>query len=193
MKIYTRSGDKGETGLFGGQRVSKADLRVEAYGCVDELNATIGFAVSSINDPEISDRLMQVQGRLFNIGADLATPQAGPSQHTESRVRRVQDAWIGELEDAIDQAEGELVPLNSFILPGGTPGTAALHMARTVCRRAERRVTALSQREEINPNVLIYLNRLSDLLFVLARLANQRAGGREIPWRSAPGADMAGS
>lgn len=182
MKTYTRSGDEGRTSLFGGQRVSKADPRVGAYGIVDELNATIGLAESLVDDPGISEQLRQLQSRLFDIGADLATPQAGTSERAQTHVPRVDGARITELEEAIDAAESELEPLSTFILPGGTPGAAALHMARTVCRRAERQVVALSQQEEINPAVLIYLNRLSDLLFVLARLVNRRGGQEELPW-----------
>lgn len=190
MKTYTRSGDEGETSLFGGQRVSKADIRVSAIGTVDELNATIGLAESLVGEPEISEQLRQLQSRLFDLGADLATPQAGTLEHTQAHVPRVHDAWVIELEEAIDAAEGGLDPLSSFILPGGTPGAAALHMARTVCRRAERQVVALSQQEEINPAVLIFLNRLSDLLFVLARLVNQQGGQAEILWTSATHGDV---
>lgn len=185
MKIYTRSGDEGRTSLFGGQRVSKAELRIEAYGSVDELNATIGFAESFVEDSEISAQLKHIQNRLFDVGADLATPQAGGSERTEVHVQRTREAWVGELEDAIDQAQAELEPLANFILPGGIPGAATLHMARTVCRRAERRVVALAQEEDLNPTVVSFLNRLSDLLFVLARLVNQRAGKRESIWKSA--------
>ncbi len=185
MKVYTHSGDEGETSLFGGRRVSKADLRVDAYGTVDELNAMIGLAESLVADPEVSEQLRQVQSRLFDIGADLATPHAGTSERTQGHVPRVQDGWVKDLEEAIDAAQSELNRLTTFILPGGAPGSAALHVARTVCRRAERRVAALSQQEEINPTVLIYLNRLSDLLFMLARLVNRRAGDEETPWTSA--------
>ena len=189
MKIYTRFGDQGKTSLFGGQRVSKADVRVEAYGSVDELNAAIGLAEPFIEDAEISGWLRQIQSRLFDVGADLATPQADTLEHTQAHVQRVQEAWIEELENVINVAESNLGPLTSFVLPGGTPGAAALHVARTVCRRAERRVVALSQQDEINPAVLMYLNRLSDLLFVLARLVNQQAGQQEIRWSSARNAD----
>lgn len=197
MKIYTRSGDRGQTHLLGGQPVSKADLRVEAYGSVDELNAAIGLAEPFIDDPGVVERLRQIQSQLFHVGADLATPQAcpersrrsGASERTEAYVQQVPDAWVKGVEEAIDQAERELAPLRNFILPGGTPGAAALHVARTVCRRAERRVAALAEHEDINPTVLIYLNRLSDLLFVLARLVNQRAGEQEIPWRRARRSD----
>lgn len=184
MKIYTSSGDQGQTSLFGGQRVSKANLRVEAYGSVDELNASIGFAESLIDDPEIVTQLRKIQNRLFDIGADLATPLAGTPERAEAHLQRAQELWAKELEEIIDWAERELDPLTSFILPGGRPGAAALHVARTVCRRAERRVVALGEEEEINPTVLIYLNRLSDLLFVLARLANKRAGQQEALWKS---------
>ncbi len=182
MKIYTRSGDEGQTSLFGGQRVSKADLRVEAYGTVDELNAAIGLAESLIDDVEIGSQLQQIQSRLFDLGADLATPTDGSSERTGAHVRRADAAWAEGLEAAIDAAEGELQALNRFILPGGTPGAAALHVARTVCRRAERRVVVLSQQEDVNSAVLAYLNRLADLLFVLARLTNQRAGQPEAVW-----------
>ncbi len=184
MKIYTRSGDQGQTSLFGGQRVSKANPRVEAYGAVDELNAAIGLAESLIDDSGISSQLQAVQSRLFDLGSDLATPPDGGSERTASHVQRVQEGWANDLEDAIDQAESEIEALNNFILPGGTPGAATLHMARTVCRRAERRGVALSQEEDVTPAVLIYLNRLADLLFVLARLTNQRAGIAETPWTS---------
>jgi cob(I)alamin adenosyltransferase len=194
VKIYTRTGDHGQTSLFGGQRVSKADLRVEAYGSVDELNATIGLAEALIDDPGINTLLVQIQSRLFDLGADLATPEAGTSERTTAYVQRVPEAWAKVLENAIDQAESELEPLSSFILPGGTPGASALHVARTVCRRAERRVVALMQQEEqVNPAILTYLNRLSDLLFVLARLANQRAGRPETPWKSARSSGDAGA
>lgn len=188
MKIYTRSGDDGETSLFGGRRVPKSDLRIEAYGCVDELNATIGLArallAEAVPSDELDRQLARVQDRLFNVGADLATPHHAASQRTQSHLQRVEESWVGELEGAIDAVEGRLEPLNSFILPGGTVGAAVLHVARTVCRRAERRVVTLSEREEINPVVVVYLNRLSDLLFVLARLANREAGVADTAWRS---------
>ncbi len=130
MKIYTRSGDRGQTHLFGGQPVSKADLRVEALGSVDELNAAMGLAGLFIDDPDVVEGLRRIQSQLLGVGADLATPPAGGSQRTEAHVQRVPDAWVRELEEAIDQAESELAPLRSFILPGGTPGAAVLHVAR---------------------------------------------------------------
>lgn len=185
MKIYTRSGDRGWTSLFGGQRVSKANLRVEAYGSVDELNAALGFAESFIDDPEISEQLRQIQSRLFDVGADLATPQLEELDRSKTHIQPVQDAWVDELEAAIDRAQGELEPLKGFILPGGRSGAAALHLARTVCRRAERRVVALAQEgSDVNPAIIKGLNRLSDLLFVMARLVNRRVGERETPWKN---------
>jgi cob(I)alamin adenosyltransferase len=193
MKIYTRSGDQGETGLFGGRRVSKANARIEAYGCVDELNATLGLARALLDegssDEQLDAQLARVQHQLFNVGADLATPQGDASEQAQMHIRRVQASWVGELEEAIDAAERRLEPLRNFILPGGAPGTAALHLARTVCRRAERRVVALSEKEEINPAVVVYLNRLSDLLFVLARLANQQMGVADLAWQPGGGSE----
>lgn len=185
MKIYTRSGDQGQTSLFGGQRVSKANLRVEAYGTVDELNAHIGYAGALIEDSDVEALLARVQGRLFDIGADLATPQSSDTEKPSTHVQRVREAWSDEVEAAIDRIQSELAPLNTFILPGGVPAGAALHVARTVCRRAERRVVALGEEEDVNPALVVYLNRLADLLFVLARLVNQRAGIEDAPWKSA--------
>jgi cob(I)alamin adenosyltransferase len=183
VRIYTRTGDAGDTGLFGGGRVPKSHPRVEAYGDVDELNAAIGFARSIEKMPRIDEVLVPVQRDLFAIGALLATPDREKMrQHLEKA--RVDDERITQLEHAIDDGDRELDPLRSFIVPGGTPKAAALHVARTVCRRAERRVVALSdsETEEIPGVVVIYLNRLSDLLFTLARVANQRAGAGEVTW-----------
>jgi cob(I)alamin adenosyltransferase len=182
MKIYTRTGDRGDTGLFGGGRVSKNHPRVEAYGEVDELNATIGFARSVEAMPRVDEVLVPIQRDLFSIGALLATPDREKMrQHLEKA--RIDDQRIGELERAIDDGDRELEPLRAFVMPGGTPKSAALHLARTVCRRAERRVVALADSEsDIPPLVVIYLNRLSDLLFTLARVANRRAGVGEVTW-----------
>lgn len=183
MKIYTRTGDRGDTGLFGGGRVPKHHPRVEAYGDVDELNASIGVARSIEPMPRIDEVLVPIQRDLFAIGALLATPdQAKMRQHLEKA--RVDDGRIAELEGAIDDGDRELEPLRSFILPGGSPKAAALHVARTVCRRAERRVVALQDASdaEIPQLVIIYLNRLSDLLFTLARVANRRSGAGEVTW-----------
>lgn len=181
MKIYTRTGDEGETGLFGGGRVSKTHPRVEAYGDVDELNATIGMARSIEALPRIDEVLVPLQRDLFALGALLATPDLEKMQRHLEKAQ-IDDRRIGELERAIDEGDRELEPLRSFIIPGGTPKAAALHVARTVCRRAERRVIALMPDEEIPQVVVIYLNRLSDLLFTLARVANLRAGAGEVTW-----------
>ena len=183
MRIYTRTGDAGDTGLFGGGRVPKNHPRVEAYGDVDELNAAIGFARSIEQMSRIDEVLVPIQRDLFAIGALLATPDREKMrQHLEKA--RVDEERIGQLERAIDDGDRELEPLRSFIVPGGTPKAAALHLARTVCRRAERRVVSLTDSgiEEIPQVVVIYLNRLSDLLFTLARVANRRAGAGEVTW-----------
>ena len=181
MRIYTRTGDKGDTGLFGGGRVGKDDPRVEAYGEVDELNAALGLARSIELMPRIDEVLVPLQRDLFSLGALLATPDLDRMrQHLDKA--RIDDERIAQLERAIDAGESELEPLRAFILPGGTPKAAALHVARTICRRAERRVVALRRDTEIPELVVIYLNRLSDLLFVLARVANRRAGAGEVTW-----------
>jgi len=171
MKIYTRTGDRGETSLFGGSRVPKNDPRIEAYGTVDELNSFLGVARATELPQSIDDVLHQVQSDLFEIGAHLASPGT-------SRFPGVQEKRIEELEQAIDAMESELAPLTSFILPGGAPAAAQLHVARSVCRRAERCVVALS-----DDSTLRYLNRLSDYLFVAARFANLRAGRSDVPWK----------
>ena len=181
MKIYTKTGDHGETGLFGGGRVPKDALRIEAYGTVDELNAFLGLAVHHCISSDLTARLERVQGELFQLGADLATPMEAKTDY----ITRLDEAPIQRLEAEIDEWETLLPPLTSFILPGGSEPGAVLHIARTVCRRAERRVAALSRTESVNPQVLVYLNRLSDWLFVLARLVNHRQNTAETPWRSA--------
>ncbi len=181
LKIYTKTGDEGTTGLFGGGRVSKDDPRVEAYGDVDELNAAIGLARAVEPMPRIDDVLGPLQRDLFSIGALLATPNVA-KMHEQLAKARIDDARLAELEQAIDSGEAELEPLRAFILPGGTAKSAALHVARTVCRRAERRVIHLRREVEFPPLVIAYLNRLSDLLFVLARVANHRAGTAEPTW-----------
>jgi cob(I)alamin adenosyltransferase len=181
MKIYTKTGDAGDTGLFGGGRVPKDDPRVEAYGDVDELNAFLGVVRAAELMPRIDEVIVPIQRDLFSIGALLATPDREKMQQHLTKAR-ISDERIAELEHAIDACDRELEPLKAFILPGGTPKAAALQVARTVCRRAERRVIRLQREVEIPPIVVIYLNRLSDLLFTLARLANARAGMGEVTW-----------
>src|SRR6476661_7237003 len=181
LRIYTRTGDEGETGLFGGGRVEKHHPRVEAYGDVDELNASLGLARSIEMMPRIDEVLVPVQRDLFAIGALLATPDREKMQQQLAKARIDEDR-IAQLEHAIDAGESELEPLRSFIIPGGTPKAAALHVARTVCRRAERRVVSLAREIDLPALVVVYLNRLSDLLFMLARVANRRAGAGEVTW-----------
>jgi cob(I)alamin adenosyltransferase len=182
VKIYTRTGDGGDTGLFGGGRVSKDHPRVEAYGQVDELNAAIGLALSLDPAAFARDLLVAVQSDLFTIGAELATPEPAKLEKVLKGRGTIGDASIAALEGAIDQHEATLSPLKNFILPGGHPKAAALHLARTVCRRAERAVVTLRAGEQISASVQVYLNRLSDLLFVLARAANAAAKVPDITW-----------
>lgn len=179
-RIYTRTGDDGETGLFGGGRVRKSHRRVTAYGTVDELNAAVGAAVAKLDGGSVADRLTLIQGDLFNLGAHLATPADARSRN---HLPQLPEDRVAELEAWIDEADAGLEPLKSFILPGGSEAGAALHLARTVCRRAERAVVALAGEEVTDPFITVYLNRLSDLLFVWARLVNHRAGVPETPWR----------
>ena len=179
MKIYTKTGDRGDTSLFGGQRVPKDALRIEAYGTVDELNSVIGLARADKPHPEIDALLEEIQNGLFDLGADLATPRSVE----KSRVKRIEGKDVQRVEKMIDLLEDTVKPLRSFILPGGSPVAARLHFARTVCRRAERIIVRLSRNEDIGENVIIYLNRLSDFLFVAARAANQRAQVAEVRWR----------
>ena len=180
MKIYTKTGDAGETGLYGGTRLAKDSIRVEAYGTIDELNACIGFVGAQIQDGEICAALHRIQNELFELGADLATPDA----HRKADSLRITSDLTDGLEREIDRFQAELPPLTHFILPGGSIGGSALHLARTICRRAERCVVSLAKAETVNPEILRYLNRLSDLLFVLARLVNYRLGEPEPFWQS---------
>jgi cob(I)alamin adenosyltransferase len=181
MKIYTKTGDSGDTGLFGGMRVPKSDPRVEAYGEVDELNAALGLARASELMPRIDEVLVPIQRDLFAIGALLATPDREKMKAHLDKAR-IDEGRIAELERAIDDGDRELETLKAFIIPGGTAKAAALHVARTICRRAERRVVALRATVEVPDLVVIYLNRLSDLLFTLARVANRRTGTGEVTW-----------
>ncbi|TVP43743.1 MAG: cob(I)yrinic acid a,c-diamide adenosyltransferase [Gemmatimonadales bacterium] len=188
MKIYTRTGDQGETALFGGGRVPKCHPRVEAYGTVDELNAQLGRSVVAVADPEVRNRLRLVQHDLFALGAILASPpdEAGVRN---PNVPSLPEHRIGQMEDWMDEADRELAPLRNFILPGGTPGAAELHVGRTVCRRAERGVVELAPEEPASDLLIRYLNRLSDLLFTLARLENRRAGHEDVVWNKNPDAE----
>lgn len=189
LKIYTKTGDRGETGLFGGQRVPKDHARVEAYGDVDELNCVLGIAIARLQadgETSIADGLGAVQSDLFTVGANLATPAVEDGGRASSHIPALPAGRVEELERWIDAAEGELEPLKSFVLPGGTDAAAYLHLARTVCRRAERRVVALSHQAHVGAEWITYLNRLSDLLFTLARLANRRAAVDDVPWMPNP-------
>ena len=181
MKIYTRTGDGGDTGLFGGARVPKHHLRVEAYGVVDELNAELGRTLVSVSDAWVAECLRVVQADLFAIGAELATPPPAEGRR-RPETPGVPGVRIDQFEAWIDEASDALEPLRHFILPGGAPGSAALHVARVVCRRAERATTRLAESEPVDEGVLIYLNRLSDLLFALARLENHRSGVDDVVW-----------
>lgn len=178
MKIYTKTGDDGSTGLFGGGRVPKSDARIECYGTIDELNAALGVA-RVIASGSIGDSLLRVQHELFVVGAHLATPEDSP--HTRS-LPLLDEAMIGRLEMEIDTAEAELEPLRNFILPGGGELAARLHLSRTICRRAERVLVEFANDRPVAATIVTYMNRLSDWLFVMARLANKRAGVADIMW-----------
>ncbi len=177
--IYTRTGDQGETGLFGGGRVPKDDARVDAYGEVDELNAVLGVARATGQDPGLEALLKDLQDQLFTVGSVLATPQESKAA---SYIPQIQQGWVDAMERAIDDFDTQLAKMTHFILPGGTAAAASLHVARTVCRRAERRVISLVRDGQVNPAVVVYLNRLSDLLFTMARVANARAGVEDVLW-----------
>ncbi len=175
VKIYTRTGDKGETGLFGGKRVSKDSVRLHAYGTIDELNAVLGLVISDPETPEeTADQLSSVQLRLFLIGSDLATPLT-----SKAKAPRLPDVEVKKLEYWIDQMDSVLEPLTAFILPSGARPASHLHLARTVCRRAERWIVTLQKEENISPSVVVYVNRLSDFLFMAARYVNARLGAME--------------
>jgi cob(I)alamin adenosyltransferase len=178
MKIYTKTGDDGTTGLIGGDRVRKSDRRIECYGTVDELNANLGWA-AVVADGDFAKALHQVQNDLFVIGSHLATPDGGKLQ---SSLPPLEDAIVHRLEMQIDSAESSLVPLREFILPGGSELAARLHVARTVCRRAERLLVDFAMDRPIPAMIITYINRLSDWLFVQARASNARAGTRDVPW-----------
>lgn len=176
MKLYTKNGDDGSTGLIGNVRVAKCDPRVDAYGDVDETNAAIGLVIAECDDKPVAASLQRIQADLFMLGAELATPA------DQVRQCAIKEAHVASLEKQIDDASAISPPMRNFVLPGGHPTAARLHFARTVCRRAERAVVSLSQQQVVGEWVIPYLNRLSDLLFALARAANTRAGVDDIPW-----------
>lgn len=178
MKIYTKKGDDGHTALFGGGRVPKHNLVIEACGTVDEINSLLGNVLTTSPTPAVGEALRQLQHQLFILGADIATPP-----EAKNRIDRISDEHIRGLEELIDQTSQELPPLKHFILPGGNPSAATLHLARSVCRRAERTVSAAREQEILSVEILIYLNRLSDLLFVLARYENLKTGTEETLWK----------
>ena len=184
MKIYTRTGDDGSTGLFGGGRVRKSDPRIECYGTIDELNASIGLAAAAIvgtaSEDALGDWLRQIQHELFNIGSHLATPAESPSA---AKLPPLEESIVARLEMQMDQADEQLSKLRQFILPAGTEAACRLHLARTICRRAERRIVAFAMDRPVPHVIITYLNRLSDWLFVMARLANQRSGREDVPWK----------
>lgn len=184
MKIYTGTGDSGQTGLFGGQRVPKNEIRVEAYGTVDETSAVLGVAAAYVSDDELKAVVLRLQSELFTVGADLATPYEREEKAGKPLVPRIAPEHSVALENLIDKYEAELTPLKQFIVPGGDKGAAFLHQARAVARRAERHTVSLYQTapDSMNGELLRYLNRLADLLFVLARAANRRAGVGDVLW-----------
>lgn len=181
-RIYTKTGDKGLTSLYGGQRVPKFQTRVEVFGALDELNANLGLALTEITDQEIAKPLLEIQNTLFNIGAEVAEGGTKAKRMIDDALR-ISPFQVARLEQWIDTFDGELPKLTTFILPGGSRAGARLHLARAVCRRAERRLAKLNEEEPVNPASLMYLNRLSDFLFMLARTVNRRAGAPEQSWR----------
>lgn len=178
MKIYTRTGDDGSTSLFAGGRVGKDDARVEAYGTVDELNSVLGIVRAFSKNDEVSEIIIEIQNLLFTLGADLATPL----DVENVKIKRISKENVDNIERLIDKIDEKLEPLRSFILPGGTLVASFLHLARSVCRRAERKIVYLSRKEKINPEIIPFVNRLSDLLFVLARYANKIEKVDDIKW-----------
>jgi cob(I)alamin adenosyltransferase len=180
-KVYTRTGDDGTTALGGGERVPKDSARVAAFGTVDELNSCVGAAMASGLDPSLAARLSGIQNDLFHLGSDLCMPEAGKERRP---VPTIEPRHVDALERWMDEMSAELSPLENFVLPGGTPGAALLHVARAVCRRAERDAIALSRFEPIGPSVVAYLNRLSDALFVAARYENAKRGVPDVLWNT---------
>jgi cob(I)alamin adenosyltransferase len=183
MKIYTKTGDKGETGLFGGARVAKDDVRVEAYGAIDELNASLGLAGALGAREDEAKLIAELQHDLFVVGAELACV---PEKRDNLKMQLIEQGDVTRIEEHIDRLQASLLPLSNFILPGGTPVAAALHQARTVCRRAERRLLTLSRGQVVSPQLLVYLNRLADLCFVMARYAQTVRGVPDVAWHARP-------
>lgn len=181
MKIYTKTGDKGETSLFGGRRVWKDNFRISAYGTVDELNSILGITVTELKNKELVEVINSIQNELFVLGSDLASPL--DKENIKFEIPRVNSAFVERLEKIIDNYDSQIPPLKNFIIPGGTKGAGFLHFARTVCRRAEREVISLSKIETINEEIKVYLNRLSDLLFVLARFENFSSNHPDVEWK----------
>lgn len=180
MKIYTKTGDKGETGLFGGDRVSKDSIRISAYGTIDELNSFIGYTITEIKDASVKDNLIKIQNYLFIIGSDLATPET--EKNAKLNIQRTPELFINEIEKMIDHYDAKLDELKNFILPGGSKSASLLHICRTVCRRAEREVVSLKNSVTIGDNIIIFLNRLSDLFFVLSRYENKVSNHPDTKW-----------
>ncbi len=181
MKIYTKTGDGGETSLFGGDRVQKSAQRLKAYGTIDELNSFIGISVIESADKRVKEILQKIQNQLFSIGADLAAPENEKTK--KLNIYRIDESFFEFAEESIDNFENKLEELKSFILPGGSKSAAHLHICRSVCRRAEREIVELNRVEKVNENIIIYINRLSDLFFVLARYENKIAGIPDIEWK----------
>ena len=180
MKIYTKGGDKGETALHGGKRVSKDIIRIEAYGTIDELNSFIGLAYTEINDQNVKTVLNKIQNYLFVLGADLSSPEI--EENKKKNIPRITEEHCTDLEKEIDHFDALNEELRNFILPGGDKGASLLHLCRTICRRGERKVVTLNKEENIGKNIIIFLNRLSDLFFVLARYQNKVSGVPDIKW-----------
>jgi cob(I)alamin adenosyltransferase len=189
MKIYTKTGDKGETGLIGGKRISKSDPRIISYGSIDELNSHIGLIISLLNSKnnnnlflDLIELLLKIQNDLFTIGSDLADPTY--PRENQYKIPRTNEQMVSYLESMIDKFEKELLPITFFILPGGSVESSFLHVSRSIARRTETTVIALSKNQIVNPVIVVYLNRLSDMLFIAARLVNKRIGIEDVPWKS---------
>jgi cob(I)alamin adenosyltransferase len=182
MKIYTKTGDKGETGLLGGERILKNSPRIEAYGTIDELNSFIGLTIIEVQDDLVKSILNKIQNRLFMVGSDLSTPNSIENQ--KKNIIRIPAEYYKEMEKSIDFFEEKVGELKNFIIPGGSKPAALLHVCRTISRRAERRVVALNSLEQINENIVIFLNRLSDLFFVLSRYENKISNHPDVIWKS---------